>query len=164
MSAFVITGIPGTGKTTVAKILQDKGIKVYSLFEFAKEHNCLDKYDKRRDSWIIDDHKLILELTNYLSNQDKSTPIGFEGHYGDLVPSEFVTKCFVLEASTRDLEERLKTRNYSPAKIRENLDAQIFRECYYDAIEHFGEDTVITFSSTDMSATEIASKILNQIL
>ena len=52
-----------------------------------------------------------------------------------------VTKCDIGE-----LNKRLKKRKYSQAKIRENLQAEIFNICYNEAFE--GKHKIITIDAT----------------
>ena len=91
---IVITGTPGTGKTTVTSILQEKGYFTINLENFAKKYNCIAGYDEVRQSKIIDTEKLQVVLQNYLAAGRGIVII--EGHYADVVPEEFVLKCFVL--------------------------------------------------------------------
>ena len=43
---YVRTGVPGTGKTTVADLLRTRGENIISLFEFAQSTNCILNLDE----------------------------------------------------------------------------------------------------------------------
>ena len=70
-----------------------------------------------------------------------------------------VDLCIVLTCSNlKELEKRLKKRKYSKAKIRENLDAEIFQTCLMGAKE--GGHKVVTWDTSNKLAKE---KLLKQI-
>lgn len=143
-SVYVISGTPGTGKTTVGQMLSEEGYPVMNLQQFAIEHECQDGFDEIRDSVIIDEDKLHDKLVEFLEEQEGDWII--EGHYGDLVPEHFVIQCFILTADLKELRKRLASRNYSKEKIEENIEAEIMKECWITALDSFGEDRVIEIS------------------
>ena len=42
---LALTGTPGTGKSTVARILSERGYTVVSVESLAREHECLGEVD-----------------------------------------------------------------------------------------------------------------------
>lgn len=138
-NVIVISGTPGTGKTSVARLLSNAGFNTMNLFDIAKADNLLADYDDAKDIYVIEDDALQHHLKDFLLNQNL---IILESHYGDLVPQEFVIHCFVLVSNPADLKSRYLQRGYSTQKIEENLEAEIMQECYFDAVEVFGENRV----------------------
>lgn len=69
-----------------------------------------------------------------------------------------VDMCIVLTCSDlKVLQQRLKKRKYSPQKIRENLDAEIFQVCLVEARER-GQKVVVVDT-----ARESSGKILQEL-
>ena len=60
---IAITGTPGTGKTSVANHLREKGFNVIDLSKLAIENSFLSGYDKKRNSRIVN----IDKVNDYLS-------------------------------------------------------------------------------------------------
>ena len=54
---LALSGTPGTGKTTVASLLERNGYNIISLESLAKEHNCLGKIDTLDNSRPVDIEK-----------------------------------------------------------------------------------------------------------
>ncbi|OLS20577.1 MAG: hypothetical protein HeimC2_36600 [Candidatus Heimdallarchaeota archaeon LC_2] len=152
---IVITGTPGTGKTTVTSILQEKGYFTINLEIFAKKYNCIAGYDDIRQSTIIDTEKLQDTLQNYLTAGRGIVII--EGHYADIVPEEFVLKCFVLSCPIEDLRPRLEIRGYPQPKIDENIQAEIMKVCWTDALDLYGPSKVTKIDN--MPINDIANLI-----
>ena len=158
-NVVIITGTPGTGKTTIANKIQSAGYLTINLFEFAEKNNCLDGFDEERGSMIVDTDKLEFILENYLKTG--SDCIIIEGHYTDIIPNQFVKKIFVLSAELGALRVRLKERNYPEDKIDENLEAEIMQVCWTDSLEAFGSSKVIKIENSDI--TETTNLIINYL-
>ena len=72
----------------------------------------------------------------------------------------YVDLCIILKANLKVIESRLKKRGYSKAKIRENLDSEIFDVCLNEALENgFSSKLVVVFS--DKSAKILAKQLLS---
>jgi len=67
---IALTGTPGTGKTSVSKILQKKGFEVIDLNKVASEKNFLIGRDKKRDSNIVDIKKLNLYINKSYTSKN----------------------------------------------------------------------------------------------
>lgn len=56
---IIITGTPGTGKTTHCEILAEKtGLKHLSVNQVVKEKECHEGWDEEYQSWIVDEDKV----------------------------------------------------------------------------------------------------------
>ncbi|MBN2477845.1 AAA family ATPase [Candidatus Micrarchaeota archaeon] len=125
---IIITGTPGTGKTSCAEELSRKLkielVDIKGIIENAdalrknesgenevlmpKFRNALKKYLKDKRDWIMENH-LLCELK---------------------LDAEFV---FVFRTQKDILEKRLKKRKYSPEKIQDNITAELIDYCYLKA-------------------------------
>jgi adenylate kinase len=150
-SVFVISGSPGTGKTSVVKIINEEGFNTMNIYDFAKKYGGIDTYDMERESWIVDTDEVHNALVTYFTAADGVWII--EGHYADIVPEQFVVKVFVLSSELRVLRQRLRDREYSEDKIQENLEAEIMQVCWTDALDTFGESRVVKITNNDISDT-----------
>ena len=62
----LITGTPGTGKTTHATMLADPDstpfpLRLINVGDFVKEHDCHEGWDEEWGSWMVDDDKVRLQ-------------------------------------------------------------------------------------------------------
>lgn len=158
MTAILIGGTPGTGKTKVAKILGSRlHIEVVSLGELAEESGCVSAQDKARNTGIIDEDCLVDALVPLV--EDKSKRFVIEGHYIDLVPSRSVEWVFVLRTHPDVLRKRLIERGYKEGKVNENIEAEVLGVCQMDAIESFKEEKVMEIDTSETSPPEVVELI-----
>lgn len=151
VNCVVVTGTPGTGKTTVCNRLKEYGYNTMNLFDFAKENDCIEGMDEERDSLIVNEDKLVDVLYRYLD--DQSGILIIDSHYGDLVPKEFVCRAFVLSAPIVELKKRLALRLYDTSKVDENVEAEIFQVCWTDALDAFGARKVVKIENNEIEET-----------
>ncbi len=154
-----ITGVPTTGKTTIAKKLCD----ILSLHYLEINSIVLKKglyygYDINRDSVIIDEELLLKELNLTLDNIKRICLVG------PMIPLENIFNLIiVLRCGIDVLRERLSARNYSKAKIEENVEAEIMNIIYYDSINFFKEETVVEVFTDQHSIEEACNEIISLI-
>lgn len=103
-----ITGIPGSGKTTLCSKLRDHGIKCISVLEIPGAENC-------RNGDEVDIDCLKEKFDGILD-----TDIMVEGHYSHLLKCNSV---IILDREEMAVTLELRNRGYSEKKINENLDA-----------------------------------------
>ena len=138
---IVVTGTPGTGKTTFAKELALKhGSQSFDLHEFIVSRGLSAGTDEERDSLIVDEQALVEAL---LPKVVANPNLVIDGHMSHEIPREHVTKCYITKCQLPVLKQRLEARGYSEAKVRENLDAEIFDICFHEAQEHHHNIEVI---------------------
>lgn len=154
-----LTGTPGTGKTTIAKILEQKNVHILYLKELAETHNFIDSYDKNRESNIID----LDAVEDYLdSTYCSDQSIIIESHLSHLLQN--VNQVIVLRCHPKIIRDRLLNRKWTWKKIRENIEAEILDIILCEAVDQHGEQNVNEIDTTRISCEEIAHDILNKLL
>ena len=128
---IIISGTPGTGKTKLAKELAKNLNYTYvDVSKLIKKNKLQESYDKKRKCHIIDTKKLNKILIEKIK-QDKDMII--DSHLSHYLPNKYVDLCIITKCDLKTLEKRLKKRGYSKAKIRENIDCEIFDICLNEA-------------------------------
>jgi adenylate kinase len=149
---IALTGTPGTGKSTVAPLV-DEGFRVLDLNALIK-----DRYnqgsDPERKSLIAD----LDRLDEYVESLEGDYII--EGHISHLLP---VDRIVVLRTAPGVLRERLAKRGWSKAKIEENLEAEALDVILVEALEmsrgRGRPRNVYEINATDMSPEEVAEAV-----
>lgn len=117
---FALTGVPGVGKTTLAKALAARGVRVVHLNEFAAEHGLLGEPDAaHHDAREVDLDALQDALDAALG--DEAGPVVYEGHFAHDMDVDGVV---LLRCDPLVLVERLRARGWPEAKVRENVEAE----------------------------------------
>ena len=156
---IICTGTPGTGKTTIAKAIAKKCHMQYvEVNKIIKTNNLREGYDKKRQTYIVDEKKLTKILLQYVQ-KNKSYII--DSHLSHYLPAKKVTLCIVTKTDLKELKKRLEKRKYPKAKIRENIDAEIFDICYQEALE--AGHTIQVIDTTKKSLKQCLTE-LNHVL
>ncbi len=139
--AVILTGTPGTGKTTIAQQLEKEGYPIVYVTEFVKNNKYYEYYDEKRDSYVIDEDVLFNALNKVVEENSREKPVVIEGHVAE-VDNEKLLLCIVLRCSIKNLRERLSKRAYSASKIDENVEAEIMEVILTDMFYLYGESKV----------------------
>ncbi len=132
--AIIVSGTPGTGKTTIAKkFSKEKNYEYVDINEIIKKNKLNEGYDKKRKSLIVDTNKLNELLISLIRNSKETLVI--DGHLSHYLDKKYVRLCIITKCDLKILKKRLEKRGYGKNKIRENLDAEIFDTCKTEALE-----------------------------
>jgi adenylate kinase len=145
-----LTGTPGTGKTTAAKILSEK-YDVVDLNAVIKERGFHLGRDRKRNTLIAD----LKKLRAYISkiSRDKKTLIA-AGHLSHFLNPDIA---IVLRTDPRVLRRRLKKRRFSHEKIEENAEAEMIDAILIEAVPRCRR--VYEIDTTDKKPPQVAACI-----
>ena len=133
MVVILVTGTPGVGKTQVAKVIAKKYHLTYiNLTRFIKKHKLYERYDKKWHTFLVNPKKITPTIRKIIQ---KNKNCVIDSHLSHYVNKKYADLCIVVTCDISLLKKRLENRKYSPLKIRENLDAEIFEVCLTEAKE-----------------------------
>jgi adenylate kinase len=160
MVAVLITGTPGTGKTTVSKIVAKKlECPLIAVNDLVVEKQIYNGYDEEKGYKVVDLHALSKEIKLVLkySNNERVIVEGHLAHYFD--EDELVETVIVLRSRPDILRKRLDIRKWNDSKIRENLEAEALDICTFEAVEIHGKN-VNELDTSDLSVEDVAEIII----
>jgi adenylate kinase len=147
-NVIIVTGTPGTGKTTFAKELTRAiGADYVNVTKYVSEHKLYSGIDRQRRTKIIDVERTRrrlqkeLKVTRGLVVLDTHVPDG-------IVPKQVVKLVFVVRCNPIILESRLRAKRWKTSKIRENVLAEIIDSCLIVAVKHYGWKKVVQLDTS----------------
>jgi len=142
---IAISGSVGTGKTTLAKRLAKSLNYTYlDVNKLIKVNKIFEGYDRKRKCSIVDTKKLNRVLINLIKHNKNMI---IDSHLSHYLPKRYIDLCIITKCNLKTLEKRLKKRDYSKNKIRENLEAEIFDVCYEETKEQGHKIKVVDTSN-----------------
>jgi len=145
-----LTGTPGTGKTSISKILQENGFEVVDLNKVACEKNFLIGKDEKRDSNIVD----IERFDEFVKKNYSGRDIIIEGHLSHLLKS--VDKVIILRCNPDELRKRLSCKGWNKDKIKENLEAEILDVILCETVDIHSDKNIFEIDTTKKSVIDVA--------
>ncbi len=151
-----ITGVPATGKTSIAKELsQQLSLCYFEINDIVIEHNFTLGYDINRDTLIIDDELIIPHLESLFNKHERICLVG------SLFPLKTkVDIIFIIHCAIPVLRQRLRERNYSDEKIEANVEAEIMNLIYYDASEFFPQRIIYEITNNFDTVNKTCDQII----
>ena len=155
-----LTGTPGTGKTSISELIKARcGYKVIHLNELIKDEHLYSEVDVVRDTLVADMDKVSARVSELVDESDAVTILDSHlSHYiADIV--------IVLRTFPDKLRERLSQRNYSQAKISENVEAEALDVILVESVEWC--EKVFEIDTTETTVEEVATdveEIINALL
>ncbi|EPS37646.1 hypothetical protein H072_8664 [Dactylellina haptotyla CBS 200.50] len=151
---IIITGTPGTGKSTHCELLAEAtNLKHLSINQVAKDNDCFESYDEELKSWTVDEDKLL----DTIEDDVKKGGYIIDWHVCDIFPKSWIDLVVVLRTDNKMLFDRLTARSYSEKKIEENIDAEIMQVILDEARDAYDEEIVIELQSNE--SEEIDSNV-----
>ena len=128
MKILIVSGTPGTGKTTISNnLLNYFKAKVISLNELAISEKLIVNYDTERETSVINEKKLVRHVKKLIEHHNKQDLefLIIESHFSDIIPTQYIDYVIILRCDPDELYLRLKKRGYKKEKIRENIQSEI---------------------------------------
>lgn len=144
----VVTGTPGTGKTTAADLVETD-LDVIHLNEVIKREGFDTGTDPERGSLLADTDALAV----WLDGRDDTL---VESHLAHLFDADRVV---VLRCHPDELADRLESRGDSAAKARENAEAEALDLVLSEAVARHGTDHVYEIDTTGRDPEAVAADL-----
>ena len=168
----VLTGTPGTGKTTAAERLP---YEVVHLNEAVTEEQLWTERDDERDSLVVDVDALREWVDEHVGGAGEADEDGagdasdngdddsnadevvvLESHLAHLLDADRVV---VLRCRPDVLESRLRERGESVEKAQENAESEALDVILSEAVGDHGTENVYEIDTTDRSPEDVAAEI-----
>ncbi|XP_047318596.1 adenylate kinase isoenzyme 6 homolog [Impatiens glandulifera] len=151
---ILVTGTPGTGKTTTSSALADATqLRHICIGDLVKEKNLHDGWDDELDCYIINEDLVCDELENMMEVGGNIV----DYHGCDFFPERWFDIVVVLQTENSVLYDRLTKRGYSGSKLSNNLECEIFQVLLEEAKSSYSEDIVKPLNSNTID--EISSNV-----
>ncbi|UMM15729.1 hypothetical protein L5515_013046 [Caenorhabditis briggsae] len=138
---ILITGSPGTGKSTLAQQVAEKlGFEFIEISKEVRENNLQGEFDEQYNCHVLDEDKLLDHISDRMDSDDGGIVVDYHGC--DLFPERWFDVVVVLRCATEKLYDRLQSRGYSEFKIKENVECEIFGTLLEEAKESYKEEIV----------------------
>ncbi len=141
-----ISGVPGTGKSSVSAILRNMNYNVVSQKETTGDYFICD--DPGRDTAVIDEDLWAAEFKPFDGI--------IEGHLTHLLDCD---RLVILRCSPVVLKKRLEMRGYSPEKVQENIESEALDTILIEALENHKDDIILELDTTERNPEEVAAEI-----
>lgn len=172
---ILITGVPGTGKTTLTQLLHaqlnesinqkfgTQGVEYYkniNVGEVIKEHKFWKDYDDERQCSIFDEDMLLDHLETFV-------PKGgclVDFHTCGFFPERYFDMVILLRCDNTVLYKRLEARGYSQEKITENVDCEIHEVVKDEAFSSYRQDIILeAYNNKDEDVGQIMGFIFEAL-
>ncbi|KAJ1675492.1 factor activating pos9, partial [Spiromyces aspiralis] len=147
----LITGTPGTGKTTTAELVEAAtGLKQIIVGDMVKEHGLHDGYNEEFDTYMLNEDKLLDEMEPMMAEGGKVVDF----HTCEIFPERWFDLVVVLRSETHNIYDRLRNRGYSQKKITENIECEIMNVLIDEARESYREEIIWELHSDTVDQME----------
>lgn len=121
MRVVALSGVPGTGKTTLADALASQGVAVVHLHDLAASRGLLGEEDPARPGTRLVDLDALADAL-HATLAARHEPVALvEGHFAHEMDCDLVV---LLRCDPLVLVRRLRARGWSEEKVRENVEAE----------------------------------------
>ncbi|KAJ1834409.1 factor activating pos9 [Coemansia sp. RSA 2703] len=148
---ILITGTPGTGKTTTAEMVAlAADLKKITVGDLVKERKLHDGYNEDMDTYWLNEDKVVDEMEDMMA--DGGVCVDF--HTCEFFPERWFDLVVVLRADTTKVYDRLEARGYKQNKISENVECEIMQVVLDEAKESYKEELILELQSNTVDDME----------
>uniref|UniRef100_A0A2P2NAQ2 Adenylate kinase isoenzyme 6 homolog n=1 Tax=Rhizophora mucronata TaxID=61149 RepID=A0A2P2NAQ2_RHIMU len=141
---MLITGTPGTGKTTTSSALAEAAqLRHINVGDLVKEKNLHDGWDDELECHVINEDLVCDEVEELM--EEGGNIVDYHGC--DFFPERWFDCVVVLQTDNSVLYDRLTKRGYSQAKVSNNIECEIFQVLLEEAKDSYREDIVLASRS-----------------
>lgn len=153
-----ITGTPGVGKTSVAKVLGEYySLKVWNEQEFSLKEG-IGEFDTTENELVVPLEKLEKSIEKLLK---KEKNVLIEGHMLCEIKAGF-DYIIVMRCHPELLESRLDAKGYKAEKIQDNVFCEGIEYCKKHTLRNYPKAKIIEVESRK-SIKETTNSIINEI-
>lgn len=141
---ILVTGTPGTGKTTTSSLVADAtGLRHIDVSNLVRSKNLHDGWDEEFDCHIINEDLVCDELEDMMEVGGNIV----DYHGCDFFPERWFDSVVVLQTDNSILHDRLTSRGYMGSKLTNNIECEIFQVLLEEAKSSYAEDIVVAVRS-----------------
>jgi len=165
---LLITGTPGTGKTTLSRLLEDQlnerlGNPTYQHIEVSQLVVQKKLYKRWNEVFNVpeyDEDMVCDELEPLIQQGGKIV----EFHSSDFLPQSWFKYVILLRANNTELYDRLVERGYSQPKITENIECEILNVTHDEVYEAYKREQILELESNNAEQMESNIETLISLL
>jgi len=166
LGLVVLAGSPGTGKSSIAKAIEELGLaEVVDVARLALERELVTEYDFEREAHVVDLKKL-----EKAAEEAVEAALARQANVLVVTMMPCVAKklrvdgVVVLRTSAEELRRRLLERGWKAEKVEENVEAEELGVVKAEALECFGGDLVVEVDTTSREGFERALEAVKSLL
>ncbi|XP_020250840.1 adenylate kinase isoenzyme 6 homolog [Asparagus officinalis] len=141
---LLVTGTPGTGKTTTCSLLADATeLRHINVGDLVRTKGLHDGWDEEFECHVINEDLVCDELEDIMVGGG----IIVDYHGCDFFPECWFDLVVVLQTDNSILHDRLTSRGYMGPKLTSNIECEIFEVLLEEAEESYPEGIVMALQS-----------------
>ncbi|XP_067931205.1 adenylate kinase isoenzyme 6-like [Watersipora subatra] len=141
---ILVTGTPGTGKSTLCQELAERTkLEYINVGDLAKENNYFDGYDEDRGCPVLHEDQLLDDMEDRMQEGGKIV----DYHGCDFFPERWFDLVIVLRCDNTQLYDRLTARGYSGKKLSDNIECEIMQTLLEEARDSYPHEIVVELNS-----------------
>mmetsp|Transcript_1182 Transcript_1182/g.2883 ORF Transcript_1182/g.2883 Transcript_1182/m.2883 type:complete len:180 (+) Transcript_1182:1747-2286(+) len=146
---IIVTGTPGVGKSTLARLLHDSLEAEFGSFQYIPvsdwvvSKHLYRKWNPEFEVPEFDDDKICDEL----ELQVPSGGLIVDFHSAGFFPESWIDLVVLLRADNSQIFDRLTARGYSDKKVSENIQCEILEVTHDDVFDNYKSEIVMELRS-----------------